>query len=837
MKTENLPVYGMTCQHCVKAVTTALSRIEGVKKVDVSLEEHSATVHYDENQTARTSLEEAILDEDFFLTPPEDKGPLLASEQADQPASPKELATPFSDTLSNLKLSLKGMTCANCAGTIEKVLMKAPCINNVSVNFPLKRCAIQYDNTQISSDDIIKMIENAGYQAFEIEKGRAPRSENPKASIEKKLFILSSAFALPVLWLTYLSPFAHTQTNLLLLILASCVQFGPGLYFYKGAYYSLKNRATNMDVLVSLGISAAYFYSAYYFLFIDPMAHTFFDSSTLIITFILLGKLLESGAKSKTSAALEKMLSLQANKARKIIDGNPVMAPLTEVMVGDYLQVQAGEKVPVDGLVTEGTTSIDESLLTGEPLPVEKNPGDSVAGASLNQTGLFTLQATRVGEDTLLAQIIALVEDAQADKAPIQRLADQISNYFVPAVVIAAISTFCIWYFLPLEIHETADRFQFSFQLMVAVLVIACPCALGLATPTAIMVGSAAGLKRGILFKKGSLLEKISKLDVILFDKTGTITQGHPELIHSLATNKHNEVALLRLAHSIEIHSSHPLANAIVRAAEKQGIKAHRTSDVKELQGLGTQALINGKQIKVGKAEFVCGDKNAIAQLINRVTKLDAQSHSIVYVSEDNVLLGALTLSDQIKIDSAKAIALIKSLSIKTSLISGDNPIAVAEVAKLAGIEHYQGSVKPEDKIREVTYWQDKGLQVAMVGDGINDAPALAQADIGIAIGSGADIAKETGDIVLINNTLTDVIRAIELGKMTLKTIKQNFFWAFFYNLVMIPVAAGLLFPGYGIVLKPEWACIAMWLSSLTVVGNSLLLKNKARSSLGGAVK
>ena len=826
MKTETLPVYGMTCQHCVKAVTKALSKINGVAEASVLLEESCASISYDEDITDRKVLENAILKEDFYLTPP---APVLTSPPASQKIKTQENSNTTDKKNTRINLSVEGMTCANCANTIEKALGNIPEIESINVNFPLKRCVVEYKTTQLSPEKIITLIAQAGYEAAKIDNNNATPTQ-PKTSKEKKLFIFSATLALPVLILTYLSPFTHTQTNLLLFILASFVQFGPGLYFYRGAYYSLKNRATNMDVLVSLGISAAYFYSAYSFLSIDPMAHTFFDSSTLIITFILLGKVLESSAKSKTSAALEKLLSLQADKARRLIGGQPSLVPLSEIVVGDFIQVQPGEKIPVDGLLTEGITSIDESLLTGESMPVEKKPGDSLAGATLNQNGLITFQATRVGKDTLLAQIIAMVEDAQADKAPIQRLADQISNYFVPLVVLSAVTTFCLWYFLPIEINSENNRFLFSFQVMIAVLVIACPCALGLATPTAIMVGSAAGLQRGILFKKGSLLEKISNLDVILFDKTGTITQGRPELVHTIPLNNRTKGDLLKIAASIESHSSHPLAKALVTAARHQSITPLSTSEVSEIQGQGTQATINGKRIRLGKPEFVSNDSESLMRLTEQIEHYNTQGHSIVYISEDNTLLGALTLSDQIKADSAQAITEIKSLGIDMVLISGDNPSAVKEIAQQAGIEHYQAEVKPEDKINQVKHWQDKGRQVGMVGDGINDAPALAQADIGIAIGSGADVAKETGDIVLINNTLMDVIRSIKLGKMTLNTVKQNFFWAFFYNLMMIPIAAGLLYPSYGIILKPEWACIAMWLSSLTVVGNSLFLKTKAKT-------
>jgi len=795
-------ITGMHCANCAQTIEKQLVKLEGVSEVHVDALTEKLTIKHPKQITASQ---------------------IISAVQAAGYG-----AETLTEHRQQITLSISGMTCTNCAQTIEKVIGKLQGIYSIRVNFPLKQARVDYDNEQITVSSLIKAIQQSGYEA-ELQSFSSQTKKQPLNTKERLMFSIACVAALAVLILTYFSPFSHSKTNAILFVLATITQFGPGWTFYRGAFYSLRNRATNMDVLVSLGISAAYFFSVYSFFFIDPMAHTFFDSSTLIIAFILLGKLLENGAKAKTSAALEKLFSLQADKARRLKHGVSEMVALSDIAVDDVLQVQAGEKIPVDGILIEGQTSVDESLLTGEAIPVEKIPGDTVAGGSLNQSGLITFRATRVGKDTLLAQIINMVEQAQTDKAPIQRFADRISNYFVPMVVLAAIATFCAWYFLPIPFDENSSRFLFSIQLMIAVLVIACPCALGLATPTAIMVGSTAGLQRGILFKKGSVLEKISHLKIVLLDKTGTLTEGRPALMHTVTLNNQNNTSLLQLAASIETHSTHPLAKALVKAAETQQLSLQATTEVKEFQGQGTQATINHQLIRIGKASFVTKDQTALAALQKELDVLNSQGHSIVYISADNTLLGALTLFDRLKDDSILAVTRFKELQITPILLSGDNRAAVAEIARQVGITEAQAEVSPGDKINQVKAWQNKGALVAMVGDGINDAPALAQADIGIAIGSGADVAKETGDIVLINNTLMDVVRAIKLGKLTLRTIKQNFFWAFFYNLMMIPVAAGILYPSFGIILKPEWACIAMWLSSLTVVGNSLLLKSKAR--------
>ena len=551
----------------------------------------------------------------------------------------------------------------------------------------------------------------------------------------------------------------------------------------------------------------------------------------MLITFIMIGKMLEARAKGKTGEAFERLMSLQADTATVLKDGKEITVRCSRLRKGDLVMVRPGEKIPVDGTVAEGTTAVDESMITGEPIPADKKPGDPVTGATINKTGAITVSTGSVGNETVLASIIRLVEDAQADKAPVQRIADSVSNFFVPFVVTAALATFGYWYYAAnLSVSETPDRFIFAFGLMISVLVVACPCALGLATPTAIMVGSGVGLKRGILFKKASVLENISKLDVVLFDKTGTLTQGRPEVTGVYPLNGFSETGLAEFAAAAEAGSVHPLAEAVVRYAENTGVAFEKASDIAETGGSGISATYRDKNVKAGNADFVCNGDRAGKDVGK---KLADEGHSLVYVAIDGAVAGVIALSDSIKPDSKSAIERLHALGIETALVSGDNEISARAVATELGIEHVASDVVPEDKINAVKGWQEKGFRVAMVGDGINDAPALAQADIGIAIGSGTDVARETGDVVLVNNTLLDVERAIRLGRKTLSTIRMNFFWAFFYNILMIPVAAGVFYPSLGVAMKPEWAGVAMWFSSLSVVTNSLFIKNYSKKIEG----
>jgi P-type Cu+ transporter len=816
-----LNVSGMSCNHCVMGVTKALQALRGVENVRVSLEDASASVAFDEKIITVEILEQAIVDAGFSITP----GAVVEKEVLPliQPVPPEPVIS---------TVGVKGMSCVNCANSIEKAFKGASHIHRAVVNFPMERLMVEHDGS-ITLKEIMATVSGAGFEAHTIETGVGERANTPQdsqvVSKERFRFFFALILTAPLTILMMTMPFGHTVTNYIMFVLSTLVQFVSGRTFYEGAWHSLKSRSTNMDVLIALGISAAYFYSVFSLFFMDPSAHTFFDSSAMLITFIMLGKMIEARATAKTGHALEKLLSLQADTANRIKNGSEERVPASVVRPGDRVRVRPGETVPVDGKICKGATTLDESMITGESIPVDRKMGDTVIGATINKTGVIEVEAVGVGEATMLARIVKLVGDAQADKAPIQRLADAVSNVFVPFVVAAALITFVFWYgFVELPVPVGSTRFLFAFQLMIAVLVVACPCALGLATPTAIMVGSGVGLKRGILFKRASVLETISKLDIILFDKTGTITRGEPVVssVHPLGNRSADQ--LLSMAASVSENSNHPLARAVVNHALARGIRLAPATDQQEIAGQGTTAMVDGERVMVGNQTLMESTTGLSEEATALGHQLAQKGESTIYVQCDNKIIGIIALVDSLKPDSKRAVKTLQDLGIKTALISGDNSAAAHAVAAAVGIETVEAEVLPQDKINRVKEWQDKGLTVGMAGDGINDAPALAQADIGIAVGSGTDIAKETGDVVLVNDTLMDVERAIRLGRKTLSTIKMNFFWAFFYNILMIPIAAGVLYPATGIVLKPEWACIAMWFSSLTVVGNSLLLNRFA---------
>lgn len=819
MESCEIKVYGMMCSHCENAVMKALDKIGGVNESTASFENECVKVLYDKDKTNRENFESVIIEEGYSLVPQKEEEKGIDLKDREDSGSIDFEKNDKAD-VSEISFNIIGMSCANCSLAIEKAFKKVQGINSSSINLPLEKGFVTFDNKVFDEQGILDIVKQAGYGASVEDK-----DDLEFAGKEKFRFWFAFCLTLPMVVIMHSKVFGMAQTNYIMFVLASLVQFVSGRAFYEGAYYSIKNRGANMDVLVSLGISAAYFYSVFSLFFLDPVKHTFFDSSAMLITFIMIGKMLEANAKGRTGQALKKLLALNADTARILEKGKEKIVEASMVEVGDVIKVLPGEKIPVDGEIIEGNTLVDESMLTGESFPVEKKKGANVTGATMNQSGIIMIKTTKTGNDTVLANIVKMVENAQADKAPIQRLADVVSNVFVPVVVFVAIATFFIWYLLPdLTSSLGTTPFLFSFERMIAVLVIACPCALGLATPTAIMVGSGVGLNRGILFKKGSVLENISKLDIVLFDKTGTITKGKPEVTGVYPAQGISKQAFLSIASSVEANSSHPLAASVVSKAREDGIEPGKTSRGKEVSGFGIKCMFNTKSIKAGNLKFVKDDE--IEPELENLGKSHAdKGKTIIYVSEDYKVIGIIVLEDVIKPDSKEAIKRLHDAGIKTALVSGDNLMAAKMVAKEVGIDEVEAEVLPEDKIDIVKKWQDKGYKVGMVGDGINDAPALAQADIGIAIGSGTDVAKETGEVVLVKNNLLDVERAIRLGKKTLKTIKLNFFWAFFYNILMIPVAAGVLFPLYGITLKPEFASIAMWFSSLTVVGNSLLLK------------
>ncbi len=824
---KELSVYGMMCDHCENAVKKAVESVDGVSVAEASHEKESVIISFDRKITDLKAIDTAIIEEGYSLTKDS------KSETAEESGREPDVSTRINKMpgqVSKIWFKIEGMTCANCSSAVEKALKKSVGVTDAVVNFSIEKGFVDYDKSKLDQDDIYGIVKKAGYDAISDEDISSKNRDRIISDKERFRFYFALTLTIPIVILMYTMPFGHIKTNYIMFILAGLVQFVSGRTFYEGAYHSLKNRAANMDVLISLGISAAFFYSAWNLLFIDPKAHTFFDSSTMLITFIMIGKMIEARAKSKTGSALKKLISLQAEHAVKVVDGIQKKVPVSQVEPGDIVVVKPGEKIPVDGIIVKGFSTIDESMITGESVPVDKKKGDIVTGATINKTGVIEVETGRTGNETVLASIINMVENAQSDKAPVQRFADMISNVFVPAVVVIAISTFLLWFYV-IEFVPSGDttKFIFAFKLMISVLVIACPCALGLATPTAIMVGSGIGLKKGILFKKASVLENISKLDTILFDKTGTITKGHPDVTGIYPVDGINKDELLALASGAELNSTHPLAEAVIREAKKRGITPLISEKAEEISGFGITTVINGVSVKVGKPGFIT-EHSIIDQISSaKSDEMSQKGFSLIYVSADDIFKGIIALSDVIKKDSKKAVSELKQLGIETAMISGDNRISAELIAEEAGINQVYAELLPEDKINIVKENQNNGKRVGMVGDGINDAPALAQSDIGVAIGSGTDVAKETGDVILINNSLNDVVEAIRLGRTTLSTIKQNFFWALAYNVIMIPVAAGALYSGFGIILKPEWACIVMWISSLTVVLNSLYLKRKFR--------
>ena len=725
-----------------------------------------------------------------------------------------------------ITLDIGGMHCASCSTLIAKKLEKTEGIRYSNVNLTTEKATVEFDDKTTNEKEIIKNIESLGYKASLFNKNSSSDRETEKRQKEisniKKLLIFSSIFAIPafiigmlLMWIGIDLPYK----NYILFALATPVQFIVGWGIYKSAFAALKNKTANMDSLIALGTSAAYFYSVYAVFF--SSGEQYFEASAILITFVMLGRYLEAIAKGKTSEAIKKLMNLSPKIATVIRNGKELKIAIDQVLLGDILIVKPGEKVPVDGIIIEGESSIDESMITGESMPVEKHKNDLVIGATINKQGSFKFKATKVGANSTLAQIVKLIEDAQGKKAPIQRFADKISAYFVPTVIFIALLSFSIWYFV------VGKSFEFSLIIAVSVLVIACPCALGLATPTAIMVGTGKGAEKGILIKGGDALEVAHKLYAVVFDKTGTLTMGKPDVTDIISINGTSEENLLKLAASLEQYSEHPLALAIVNKAKKDKIKFENVKNFKAISGHGVEGNYKTKKLTIGKPEDIRKIKS-LGTLENQISKLESQGKTVVVLMYNGKILGAIAIADTIREDSKLAVKLLQDQKIFVYMITGDNTRTANAIAKQLGITHVMAEVLPQDKAAKVKELQQKGLRkIAMVGDGINDSPALAQADIGIAIGSGTDVAMESGNVVLMNNKTTDVVRAINLSKMTINKIKQNMFWALFYNSLGIPLAAGLLYPSTGWLLSPVIAGGAMALSSVSVVVNTLLMKRK----------
>jgi len=639
----------------------------------------------------------------------------------------------------------------------------------------------------------------------------------------KILVAFSMMLAVPTLILTYFPVLPYLPSNIWLFILATPVQFIAGWRYYKGAWNAIESRSANMDTLIAVGTSAAWLYSTIvtFAPSVFPGGEVYFDTSAVIIALILLGKLFEDIAKGKASEAIRKLMGLQPRVATVIREGSELEIPIEQVEVGDIVVVRPGEKVPVDGQVVEGYSSIDEKMITGESIPVEKQVGDQVIGATINKSGLLKFKATKVGADTMLSQIIKLVEEAQVARAPIQRLADLVSSYFVPAVILIALASFIIWNML-------GSGFTFALGVFIAVLIIACPCALGIATPTAIMVGTGKGAENGILIKGGEYLEKAHKLDSIVFDKTGTLTRGEPSVTDVLALTPHRESDVLVFAASAESGSEHPLGEAIVRKAKDQGLSVLTLESFEAIPGKGVQAICDKRKVLLGNRRLMSESGISISEVEDRIRELENEGKTVMLTSVDGKLAGLIAVADTLKEFSTSAVRQLRKMGLEVIMLTGDNERTAKAISKQVGIDRVMAEVLPASKAEVVKKLQSEGRIVGMVGDGINDAPALAQSDIGIAIGSGTDVALETGGIVLIRDDLRDVVASIQLSKQTVGKIKQNLFWAFFYNAAFIPVAAGLLYPAFGILLNPMFAAAAMAFSSVTVVTNSLLLRRFA---------
>jgi Cu+-exporting ATPase len=793
-----LRLSGMSCARCAQTIEKGVAGLPGVERAAVNFAAEKLTVDFDASRLSIDAVIRKIEDLGYGVRVP--RGP--AAEQG------------------KLTFAIQGMHCASCAGTIEKKLSALAGMRSVRINFAEDTGTVEFDPEKLGRDEIFEAVREAGYTPL-AERGAA--EERSEARRELFWVIFAAALSFPIMAFMWWMPFG-AATHTLEALLATIVQFTAGLTFYRGAWKSLKNRSANMDVLVALGITAAYGYSllAAFHLF-GVSGEVFFETSAMLITFIRFGKWLEARAKGKASKALRKLLQLQADRAILLAGGEEREVAASRLRVGDRVVVRPGEKIPVDGEIESGESAVDESMVTGESVPVEKVPGDTVTGATLNSNGRLIVRATAVGEETVLAQIVRMVEEAQGDKAPIQRLADAVSNWFVPAVVVIAVITFLIWRL------AVGQEFLFAFKMGIAVLVIACPCALGLATPTAIMVGSSVGLSAGILFKRASVLENISRLDILLLDKTGTLTKGEFSVTDLVPAGGVDERELLRLAAVAESASSHPLARGVVRHAKESGISIPEVEAVEEVGGHGLLCTVGGVRVLAGNRRFMERENVPADTLDARAEELLAGGKSLVYVAREGRLAGVVALADTLKEGAAETVGRLRRLGLRTVMITGDRREAAQAVAEQVGVDAVEAEVLPGDKQKVVRRYQEEGYSVGMVGDGINDAPALAQANIGIAIGSGTDVAKETGDIILVKGDIRDVERGIRLGRRTLAKIKQNLFWAFFYNVVGIPVAAGLLYPAFGIVLKPEYAGLAMAFSSVSVVTNSLLLKRYAQ--------
>ncbi|PIR40259.1 MAG: copper-translocating P-type ATPase [Candidatus Zambryskibacteria bacterium CG10_big_fil_rev_8_21_14_0_10_34_34] len=732
--------------------------------------------------------------------------------------------------------SIKGMHCASCVMILERSLKKVEGVSGATVNLSTEKATVTYDPAVVTDEKLSSAVSNVGYEAMVNEEVKTEDEEQKEKQQELKKLKFKVIFSLIlgglILWggfpgLMKTAPMI-LQNFWVQLILATPVQFWAGFGFYKATISALKHRTANMDTLVAIGTTVAFAYSAFVTVLPELVAKIgieampYFDTSTVIIGLILLGRYFEAKAKAGTSEAIKKLIGLQAKTARVFRDGKEIDFPINEVIIGDIIRVRPGEKIPVDGIIESGESSIDESMVTGESMPVDKLRGDVVVGATMNKTGAFTFKTTKVGGETMLAQIIKLVQEAQGSKAPIQRLADLVSSYFVPVVLMLAFITFAVWYN-----WGPAPSLLFALLNTVAVLIIACPCAMGLATPTAIMVGTGKGAEHGILIKDAESLETAHKIKTIIFDKTGTLTKGTPEVTDIIPIGSISKDELLKLAGSIEKGSEHSLAEAIVKAAEEKQFVLSKVEKFQAIPGHGVEGIVDGKRVVFGNKRLMDKENINIGTASDKISEMENNGKTVMIIGADNKLIGLIAVADIIKESAKEGLLALQKLGIEVAMITGDNKRTANAIGHILGIDRILAEVLPDQKEAEVRKIQAEGKVVAMVGDGINDAPALATADVGIAIGSGTDVAIEAADITLINKDLRSVAAAVVLSKKTMRTIRLNLVWAFGYNVILIPVAMGALYPLFGLLLNPIFASVAMATSSISVVANSLLLKRK----------
>ena len=811
MENKVFSIDGMTCASCAQTVEKAAQKLPGVKTANVNLATEKMNIQFDSSALTEADIQEAVADAGY---------------------------TAISNTVKKT-FNIEGMTCASCAQTIEKATQKLRGVNLSSVNLATEKLVVEYDPGMVNLTDIIKAVMDSGYEAHE-EVATADTVDQDKEKKQKEIkslwnrFLISALFTAPLLYIAmghlvnaplpdFINPMMNPEAFAIVQLVLTLPVVAVNSKIYRNGFKALSKGHPNMDSLISLGTSAAFLYGVFatVMIFRGEVAYAnelYYETAAVILALIVLGKYLETLTKGKTSEAIKKLMGLAPKTALVVRNGKESEISIDEVVVGDIIVVRPGGKMPVDGVVIEGLTSVDESMLTGESIPVEKSVGDAIIGASINKNGTIRYKATKVGKDTALSQIIKLVEDAQGSKAPIAKMADIISGYFVPIVIAIAILSAIAWYF-------AGQTGVFALTIAISVLVIACPCALGLATPTAIMIGTGKGAEHGVLFKSGTALETTHKLNTIVFDKTGTITEGKPKVTDIITAEGISETELLTLSASAEKGSEHPLGEAIVNSAEEKGLAFLKTETFNAIPGHGIEVTINGQHLLLGNKKLMDEWHIGLGNLASASDALASQGKTPMYIAKDGKIAGIIAVADTVKESSLRAIKKLHKMGIEVAMITGDNKRTAEAIAKQVGIDRVLSEVLPEDKANEVKKLQDEGKKVGMVGDGINDAPALAQADVGIAIGSGTDVAIESADVVLMRSDLMDVPTAVELSKSTIRNIKENLFWAFAYNILGIPFAMGVVYAFGGPLLSPVIAAAAMSFSSISVLLNALRLK------------